>query len=84
MTAVIITVYRQRTQPKIYEERSVQGQINQIIAFNIVRVFLIEFILHTDMVKICFINKNKILHNSGYISYTQGGGAFLIIYQILL
>jgi len=32
MTAVFITVYRQRTQPKIYEERSVQGQINQIIA----------------------------------------------------
>ena len=31
MTAVFITVYRQRTQPKIYEERSVQGQINQII-----------------------------------------------------
>jgi len=31
MTAVIITVYRQRTKPKIYEERSVQGQINQII-----------------------------------------------------
>jgi len=36
MTAVIITVYRQRTQPKIYEGRSVQGQINQII---ISRVF---------------------------------------------
>jgi len=34
MTAVFITVYRQRTQPKIYEERSVQGQINQIIALN--------------------------------------------------
>jgi len=31
MTAVFITVYRQRTQPKINEERSVQGQINQII-----------------------------------------------------
>jgi len=31
MTAVFITVYRQRTQPKIYEERSVQGQRNQII-----------------------------------------------------
>ena len=31
MTAVFINVYRQRTQPKIYEERSVQGQINQII-----------------------------------------------------
>ena len=31
MTAVFITIYRQRTQPKIYEERSVQGQINQII-----------------------------------------------------
>ena len=33
MTAVFITVYRQRTQAKIYEERSVQGQINQIIIF---------------------------------------------------
>jgi len=31
MTAVFITVYRQRTLPKINEERSVQGQINQII-----------------------------------------------------
>jgi len=31
MTAVFITVYRQRTQPKINEERSVPGQINQII-----------------------------------------------------
>jgi len=32
MTAVfMLTVCRQRTQPKIYEERSVQGQINQII-----------------------------------------------------
>jgi len=31
MTAVFITVYRQRKQPKMYEERSVQGQINQII-----------------------------------------------------
>jgi len=31
MTAVFITVYRQRTQPRINEERSVQGQINQII-----------------------------------------------------
>ena len=31
MTAVFITVYRQRTQPKINEERSVQGQINPII-----------------------------------------------------
>jgi len=31
MTAVFITVYRQRTQPKINKERSVQGQINQII-----------------------------------------------------
>jgi len=31
MTAVFITVYRQRTRPKINEERSVQGQINQII-----------------------------------------------------
>ena len=30
MTAVFITVYRQRTLPKINEERSVQGQINQI------------------------------------------------------
>ena len=35
MTAVFITVYRQRTQPKIYEERSVQGQINQIIYIDI-------------------------------------------------
>jgi len=35
MTAVFITVYRQRTQPKIYEERSVQGQINQIIQKNV-------------------------------------------------
>ena len=33
MTDVFITVYRQRTQPKIYEERSVQGQINQIIQY---------------------------------------------------
>jgi len=32
MTAVFITVYRQRTKPRIYEERLVQGQINQIIA----------------------------------------------------
>jgi len=31
MTAVFITVYRQRALPKINEERSVQGQINQII-----------------------------------------------------
>jgi len=31
MTAVFITVYRQRTQPKINEERSVQGKTNQII-----------------------------------------------------
>ena len=31
MTAVFITVYRQRTLPKINEERSVQGQKNQII-----------------------------------------------------
>ena len=31
MTPVFIPVYRQRTHPKIYEERSVQGQINQII-----------------------------------------------------
>jgi len=31
MTAVFITVYRQRTLPEINEERSVQGQINQII-----------------------------------------------------
>jgi len=31
MTAVFITVYRQRTLPRINEERSVQGQINQII-----------------------------------------------------
>jgi len=31
MTAVFITVYRQRTLLKINEERSVQGQINQII-----------------------------------------------------
>jgi len=31
MTDVFITVYRQRTLPKINEERSVQGQINQII-----------------------------------------------------
>jgi len=36
MTAVFITVYRQRTQPKIYEERSVQGEINQIIHVNII------------------------------------------------
>ena len=31
MTAVFITVYRQQTLPEINEERSVQGQINQII-----------------------------------------------------
>ena len=31
MTAVFITVYRQRTLSKINEERSVQGQLNQII-----------------------------------------------------
>ena len=31
MTAVFITVYRQRTLPKINEERSVQGKKNQII-----------------------------------------------------
>ena len=36
MTAVFITAYRQRTQPKIYEERSVQGQINQIIRFIVI------------------------------------------------
>jgi len=35
MTAVFITVYRQRTPPKINEERSVQGQINQIIPVRI-------------------------------------------------
>jgi len=34
MTAVFITVYRQRTLPKINEERSVQGQKNQIISLN--------------------------------------------------
>ena len=33
MTAVFITVYRQRALPKINEERSVQGQINHIIPF---------------------------------------------------
>jgi len=32
MAAVFITVYRQRTLPKINEERSVQGQISQIIS----------------------------------------------------
>ena len=31
MTAVYIPFYRQRTLPNINEERSVQGQINQII-----------------------------------------------------
>jgi len=31
MTAVYITIYIQRTLPKINEERSVQGQINQTI-----------------------------------------------------
>jgi len=31
MTDVFITVYRQRTLPKINEERSVQGQINHLI-----------------------------------------------------
>jgi len=35
MTAVFITVYRQRTQPKINEERSAQGQINQILQRNL-------------------------------------------------
>jgi len=38
MTAVFITVYRQRTLPKIIEEKSVQGQINQIIIIVCVRV----------------------------------------------
>jgi len=31
MIAIYITIYRQRTQSKTYEERSMQGQINQII-----------------------------------------------------
>jgi len=35
MTAVFITVYRQRALPKINEERSVQGQINQIISHQV-------------------------------------------------
>ena len=47
MTAVFITVYRQRTQPKIYEERSVQGQINQIISINIkITIYLVEVELY--------------------------------------
>jgi len=33
MTAVYIPFYRQRTLPNINEERSVQGQINQIIIY---------------------------------------------------
>jgi len=41
MTAVFITVYRQRTLPKINEERSVQGQINQIIHNNIYKVNIV-------------------------------------------
>ena len=36
MAAVFIPVYRQLTLPKINEERSVQGQINQIIRCAIV------------------------------------------------
>jgi len=47
MTAVFITVYRQRTQPKIYEERSVQGQKNQIISINIkITIYLVEVELY--------------------------------------
>ena len=33
MTAVYIPFYRQRTLPNINEERSVQGQINQIMKY---------------------------------------------------
>jgi len=48
MTAVFITVYRQRTQPKINEERSVQGQINQIILpVSIIK----QTLLHVSMIK---------------------------------
>ena len=47
MTAVFITVYRQRTQPKIYEERSVQGQINQIIHGLHFDVFKLWTAIHT-------------------------------------
>jgi len=42
MTAVFITVYRQRTLPKINEERSVQRQKNQIII--VCDVFNVTFI----------------------------------------
>jgi len=39
MTAVFITLYRQRTLPKVNEESSVQGQINQIICVNLMNSF---------------------------------------------
>jgi len=40
MTAVYIPFYRQQTLPNINEERSVQGQINQIITYVFVIIFI--------------------------------------------
>jgi len=41
MTTVYIALYRQRTLPNINEERSVQGQINQIILLLKIMIFCV-------------------------------------------
>ena len=40
--ALLITVYRQRTLPKINEERSVQGQLNHLIQTSVGDYFFIS------------------------------------------
>ena len=54
MTAVYIPFYRQRTLPNINEERSVQGQINQIIPM---QLLLFHGSLHTRRIP-------KLMHRS--------------------
>jgi len=58
MTAAFITVYRQRALPKINEERSVQGQINQIILRIHLQLVFIMFPFH--MIILALMNYYKV------------------------
>ena len=70
MTAVFITVYRQQTQPKIYEERSVQGQINQIISNKSSDHSLMSGCIQYCL-KLNTLDTNEVLYQTNFVHFNH-------------